>query len=251
MLGLSSFVYGNAVYSLLDDGITNVLGLETLRHGTSPFNYVSIRLFGGDPNHGAKRTGSTHGWMQDNTENYFYVLKDSEYSPTINYQSLSTLAKIITFPFFIKGIGYRIFSRQHTFFSSYNTTAQLLPSNSSYLAIKCSRVFLGIFGGLVGLCITPTLRFRFSTIDSQELENDSNYHGIAYRTKHKVEAWRIGLLGSIITGINLGWFARAKAHPLKVLTGVAQITCAVALIVLYVHVAVANPIPTIAGALLA
>lgn len=85
-------------------------------------------------------------------------------------------------------------------------------------------------GAAVTTIITPPLRFRFSHINPTRFFNDTCYNGLAYKTPYKVEAWRIGILGSLITGINLDWFKRARQHPLQVLKGTVEIAGAVGMV---------------------
>ena len=46
---------------------------------------------------------------------------------------------------------------------------------------------------------------------------------IAYKTKEKVENWRIGFMGSILVGANASWLNRAKKNPWRLLKGVIQL----------------------------
>lgn len=239
-----SYVLGNIAWSLFDDGLANLLGLETLRHGTNPFNNLRIRIKGGDPNHGGKASGSTKGWSADDTKNYFYVFKDNEFFIE-SEQNRSFLKTCIEYLFRIKGIGARILSRQHVAYSGYNFAAQLFWEEDKSLAIRC----INVFSGVCSFLISPTLRFRFSKLDSARFENDPIYAGMAYRTQKMVEPWRIGLLGSILTGVNLEWFSRIKANPLKILTGILQIICAVAITILCINVLISNPFLAIPAAI--
>lgn len=239
---LLSFFAGNIIYNLVDDGIANALGLETLRHGANPLNHLGIRIFGGDPSHGGKKTGSTHGWVDDNTtSNYFYVFKDSEYSTspidessctTITEKLLLNLHKLIHYPF----IGKRLFPKFHSFLSTHNFTTRIIPN------VPVVQKTIAIASGLLGAVVTPTLRFRTSQVDASRFENDHMYRGCAYKTAQKVEMWRLGIFGSLLTGINVDWFSRVQAKPLKVVTGVAQLTCAVALGALVISAVGTNPI---------
>lgn len=213
-------IAGNIFFKLCDDGLANILGLETLPHGTNPINYCGIRLFGGDPKFGGKTSGSTYEWDYDDTTNYFYVFKDSEIGQYGNIRIRPPMSAVL-----IK----MLHPKMHCFLSSYNFTAGLLPSSDKVIA-TISRGCLGTLSGLVGLLITPTLHFRFNKIDHTRFVEDEPYGGYAYKTSRKVEAWRVGILGSLVTGINFDWFSRVKASPLKILTGVVQLTCAVALI---------------------
>lgn len=252
MINFISFAAGNIFYNFLDDGVANVLGLETLRHGTNPLSNLLLRINGGNPKFGGASTGSTKNWNDDDTRNYFYLFKDSEFrpdSPNLSDRLTKIISKILFFS--------RLLPRYHAALSGFNLASRFLNEKSltnESIIIKCFRVFVGCIGGAASLLISPTLRFRFAKISPKRLENDPAYGGCAYRTKQIVEPWRLGLIGSLITGVNLDWFARAKAHPLKVLTGTVQLTCAIAMAVLGTRSLLTNPtliIPTALGAVLA
>lgn len=256
---IGSYFVGNAVYSLLDAGLANVLCVQTLRHGTNPINNLRIRVTGGDPSHGNKLTGATKdiGFLDD-TRGYFYVFKDSEMfdkgASIEDVDFFKTNSRLINRIVTTKGILNRCLPRVFTALSGYNIVAPVF-SKLKYQskAIKCLRVFIGILGGTASCLIAPTIRFRFSQIDPMRLETDPRLK-IAYRTKQAVEPWRIGLLGTLLTGVNKTWPSRVKAHPRKFLTGVVQLTVAIAITILCVHILIANPllvIPAIVGALLA
>ena len=68
-------------YKLLDDGIRNMLELETLRHGTKLINYLSIRLRGAKLSYCNSKHGSTYvGWNGEKDDRVgFYCFKDSDY----------------------------------------------------------------------------------------------------------------------------------------------------------------------------
>jgi hypothetical protein len=246
MLNIGGYFFGNVLGYLVDDGIANVLGLETLRHGTNPFNYLSIRLYGGDPKHGGKASGSTTGWRNDNTENWFYLFKDREFYPNMPMQLKDDANPCQKFVAYFVPLSYlSCLVRSHSFFSGYNFVSNYTP--------ECSKKAWGIIGGTFSTCITPTLRFRFSKIDDMRLVNDQRYSGLAYKTDRKVEAWRIGIIGSLIIGINLEWTCRFKGNPQKVITGVVQLVAAAALLRLVSSKIASNPrfiLPVIVGAIL-
>ena len=58
------------------------LALETLRHGTSLQNYISIRLNGPDPKRGGGNSGASKGADSEHfikeSKGYFFLSKDSE-----------------------------------------------------------------------------------------------------------------------------------------------------------------------------
>lgn len=239
MLNIGGYFLGNTLAALYDDGIANVLGLETLRHGTSPINYFSIKIRGGLPAHGGKDSGSTVNWRNDdleNTKNHFYLFKDSELKFHNHYDQLSKPQKALDS--LICSCVLRFLPRLHVFLSGYNFTAKRVP--------KSLEASFGVIAGVVSVLLSPTLRFRFSKIDSSRLLNDDTYdRGQAYRTPYHVEPWRIGLVGSILTGVNLDWYTRAKVNPMKITTGVLQIIAAIFLTKCAIIAVAANPCITV------
>lgn len=247
---IAPYIIGNGVYKLADNGLANLLGLETLRHGTNLINYLGIRLFGGDPSQGGKKTGSTDGHNDDkNVQNYFFMFKDSEWQPDVGKND-SLFEKT-----FITLIGQpTVMARWHTFLSGYNLSYRVFKESPKNKIENCVRIIFCGFGGIATLIFTPLLRFRFSKIDSSRLSDDSHYHGAAYKTSQKVEAWRLGILGSLITGVNKEWFSRAKSNPVKILTGVAQLATAAAITTLALGIIVSQPyslVPALIGMVLA
>lgn len=215
------------VYHTIDDGLANILAVETLRHGTNPVNFISISLWGANPKHGGKKTGSTYKMLdltpKDTTGNpkgYFHVVKDSDYKvDAINY---------LWFP---ACLGKRLLPLLFSTLSGYNLSVYPLDNLShEKLWVKRARVCIGVAGAILSMFMTPTLKFRYVNPDS--FVDDPCAELWAYRTAKKVEAWRIGILGSLITGVNSSWAQRAIAKPWKVLTGFVQISWAVALIVM-------------------
>ncbi len=198
-------------YNLGDLGLSNALGVETLRHGTNLKNALIIRAAGGQPSKGGSLTGSTHNLPINSTKGFFYLFKDSEF-PSFNFYNLSITTMLkATLP------------KTHAFLSSQNQLLSHFPHMNEWL--------LNIFG-VVGAILSPTLRFRFSSIDPQRLESDEAYSGRAYKTRQVVENWRIGPLGSLLTGVNTEWLSRARDNPSKVLTGLAQLGAATTLALL-------------------
>ena len=106
-------INGYLFYHLLDSGWANVLGVETLRHGTDPVGYMNIRIKGGSPYYGGKYRGSNPHGFGENTEGFFYVFKDSAYSP--NYvQIISDFTK-------------EFFSSKRSFFSTIGESLIIFP----------------------------------------------------------------------------------------------------------------------------
>lgn len=221
----ASVAYGAIAYNLGDQGLAKTLSLETLTHGTNPLNSLKIRIHGGQPSKGGSLTGSTHNLHPDmspefleSTKGFFYLFKDSKF-PVDSSSFNSHLYGLA-----VKTKNRETLPKFHAFLSSKNQLRAHFPRMDERL--------LNIFG-VIGAILSPTLRFRFSSIDPQRLEDDEVYNrDFAYKTKEVVENWRIGPLGSLLTGVNTGWFSRAKDNPSKVLTGLAQLGAATTLALL-------------------
>lgn len=244
-MNISTVFISAITYEFIDSGLANVLGLETLRHGTNPISWVQIHLQGGNPNFGRAQFGSRG---EETEANFFYVIKDSAFQ--MNAKGLEEVHTINTFAekvfcniFWQKGTGTRIFPRFFATLSGFNFISEDRQNRSF------SNLFFSCIGGAISFFFSPTIRFRFSKVDS--FEDDPEFNGLAYRTQKIVEPWRIGLIGSLLSGVNSDWYSRARANPLKIATGVVQLTCAVALTTLYINIMVANPISASIGALLA
>lgn len=218
-----------ATYNLLDMGISNFLALETLRHGTGPMGYVGINLFGADPAMGGSIIGSSVGsgceHFARRSKNYFHVFKDSQFLSNL----FDAEDKINSVIFVLKPLLPRMHAVESgmatfNFFDQKGLTA--IPTN--------------LIGGIAGF-LTPTLKFRFtpkevmlcddllSFTQYEEckkvtyFENDPDYDGIAYRTTRVINASRLGIVGSLLHGLNSTMFSRMMSNPQKVVVGAALI----------------------------
>ncbi|MBI2742590.1 MAG: hypothetical protein HYX48_01570 [Chlamydiales bacterium] len=201
------------LYSLFDDGLGNLLGLEVLRHGTCFSNYVSILTHGADPSFGGKENGSTIlvGTARElaATKNRFYAFKDSRAGGPFN--------KFIA----IWG-GPTI----HATLSGYNHAADLKEGGC---VVTIYRVANAIFNGL----FTPTLRVKFTLEEVERIfEDDPDYQitpiSAAYRTEQKVSTEHFGIMGSLRQGLNSDLLNRISQNPAKCLIGLIEVVAAVA-----------------------
>lgn len=229
-VGLGCYSAGVLGGKLFDNGLANSLCVETLRHGTNLGSYLSIRVLGGEPAYGGSCAGSTHGEMVDsNVATHFYVFKDNEYP---YHEEYGTSDKIKNF--FYKWFG----ARRHAFASGYNAicAAACLPAYSDNCVIKCLRVFFGTIGGIITLILTPILKFRVAEIDPQRFKNDPEYRNSgAYMTTQKIEAWRIGILGTLLTGVNCQWHERFNVYPAQLVIGVLQTITSLAIFAIAIY----------------
>lgn len=196
---VSSFLFGSTVYSLIDCGIANVLCVETLRHGTDPVAYINIRLNGTD----RKYDESTVGRLTPRIHQRTYILKeDCDWI-------------------------HSIWPRFFAFTSGVRRCDSLMSSFP-----KPIRNISSCVGGVISCVLTPTINFRFrkDEITQDRFELDRGFIGApdditpAYCTKFKIEAWRIGVLGSILSGVDNNLFHRIKNNPMRFVKGLTQVT---------------------------
>lgn len=234
-MAIGQFLAGYIASDLFDDGLANLLALETLRHGTNPISYIAIRLLGGDPIYGGKSFGATGDYFDlvkfppavaksFDPSGYFYLVKDSHYTVDKNclYFPPSLVKRLIPL-FFIGFSGYNL---------TFKMTERFLWDKSKW---KISKKIIAISVALFSVMITPTIKMRFCTITSSRFNDDPAAESWAFRTPRKVEAWRIGILGSLCTGINGEWWLRVRKKPYKVLTGITQIGCAIGIIAVIIR----------------
>lgn len=163
-----------AAHNLLEEASVKLMGLETLRHGTSILNYPSIALHGGDPQKGGSITGSSSGFGNStfvrSSKNYFHVFIDN-YGASDEY---STMEK-------------RYFPRVHACLSG---------------ATKG-----GLFGATVSFLLSPTLRFYYhpenlpgqfvKDKDYASFDSDSGSNSLALKTPIAVKREHMGIKGII------------------------------------------------------
>lgn len=196
------FLTGTACYQLIDSGLANILVVETLKHGTDPVSNVQIRLAGANP--GYCRANGPNPRQRD-----FFVIKEN-----------AGWFHSVFWPRYFSGAtaGSRCFNALTYFPKPIRNVAFLIGTVSSSL-------------------LTPTLNFRFCKDElhqNNRFENDLNFlpfsmESPAYKTQHKIEAWRIGLPGTFLVGLNQGLLERIQQNPQRFMKGAIQLTGAAAL----------------------
>ena len=190
------------LYSLWDSAISNLLAVETLRHGTNPLNFCSIQVNGLDPEAGAKKGGETkyierlgqgeHSSKVDCT-NHVFVWKDIKFGEEGNNSCVNnhSLSKKLTH-YLEKVLGVRAYV--------FISTMSIFPRTGNAIKDKVWDAVAGIVGGICTL-ITPTLKFHYDTAEiSGKFELDPSARNQAYRTAEKISPWRLGITGSLISG---------------------------------------------------
>jgi hypothetical protein len=220
-----------AVSYLLESGLTNIFCLESLKHGTNLYNYASIRMFGGDPAHGGKDSGSTKGQCDDDTKDKFYVFKDSD--ARINIQN-----KIFNYinSFRLIWLVKQHYLKQHIFLSGFNSVYYKLPETSNHSAEYIKKGMASLYG-LINVLIVPELCFKYKSSELRVFHNDPCYSGMAYFTYEKIEPWRAAIIGTLAVGLSRDMFSRIYENPSKFLYGVAEVSAAVIIAAKYLDTA--------------
>lgn len=223
------------VTDFFTQGVADFLALETLRHGTSYENYLSIRIHGADPNYGGKGNGSIAG--TDNSEadsgwnkraqGYFFAFKDSEaLEPDVGEQGSQ--------------IAVRILPR---LFCVLSAVGSVQGEGTWTMAWRVTKAVLNFF-------YVPTLKFHFIPEEiSGRFENDHDFapaidkeeaerthipttRGLAYKTKEAIGTEHIGLQGVLTQGLKGNLAERMQAHPGKVAWGLAKLINPIGLVIL-------------------
>jgi hypothetical protein len=187
-------------------GIVDTLCVESLRHGTSLYNNLAIRLQGGLPSKGGSLAGSRPREVSQAKAciGYFHVFKDSGCPEP--YRTLRE-PKIYTF-----------LSSSHQADLYFEKFPNFKPAKTlGHLYVIAS-------------ILTPTICFHYARNELHRFENDNFHLGEAYKSSKRLEPWRIGLPGALICGLNRSFFSEARANPLKVARGIGKIALAIFLL---------------------
>jgi hypothetical protein len=217
----------------INSGVANTLALQTVQHGTNLFSYLSIRLTGGNPKFGSAPFGSTIN--EGDTDGKFFVASDNEFL----YEKPENLIYL----WFIPRL-HAFVSGSHTFqfFCCFNPKeteeekAKKAPLPPLIRTISSTiQNIVAAIGGIATLCVAPICKFRFTADEMEErfyIDDLYDFHDkyLSYYTKEKVEAWRMGVWGALIVGLNSNWFKRIAQYPCKTLGGLIELTIGCALL---------------------
>jgi len=203
MFTLAAYTGAYYVARVVDQGLANTVGLETLRHGTNPLSWLSIHLFGAMPSFGGSSIGGDYGMGLDRqNRGRFYFARDSD-----NYGSIRLAFKF-------KELEKRAIPKGY----SYSSSKQL-----------CMRVGLDaeiamIISGYAA-ALLPTIKFRFSNekIESFHPDNSSNFVRKACSTTEWQSPLNIGIVGTIWNSLTYKTFVHMWNNPSRVITGIAQL----------------------------
>lgn len=192
---------------LFDQGVANVVGLETFRHGTNPISWASIHVFGAVPAMGGSSVGGDYGNGFDyQNRGRFYFAKVPP-----RYENVDM---------FKRSYMPRILPKAYAISSSFNLL------NNMHLPTPIAAVAGGIIGSL-----TPVVKFRFSDHQIEQMIPDRTLeNGLACSTDEWKTPLNIGIVGTFWQTLTYRTPIRMFNHPIRVITGVAQLAlCGVAI----------------------
>lgn len=188
------------VSATLETSLASLMGLETLRHGTTMDRAFSILSEGADPKRGgsgaskAAANGSSHSAEQalpTRCQGYFHVLKDRGFSCL---GMKGSLMKSLTARFYA---GY----------TAYGTAERF----------KC-------VAAAISFLFAPTIRFHYTTEEKERtFEDDPDSKDMALRTTKHLPNDRIGITSIFKYGSFKGFSARLKENPYKTIKAIGGV----------------------------
>lgn len=221
-------------------GLSDFLVLETLRHGTSWQNYISIRKGGVNPAFGGSDKGSCAGIeragsyvgnfvkefreleLRKNAQECFFVFADSHLGQITKYTNTAGEEKVQTFTFKERCF-LPLYIRWEPHACAFMAgVAQVVTTNEKENDTLLSNI-RQIANGFVNMT-APVLKIRMRKEEVDQLfETDPLLPGRALRTRSKIGTEYIGLT-SIFKQANDGSILqRIQSNPLKSLIGLIRL----------------------------
>ncbi len=212
---------------------SHLSGLETLRHGTNPFSWLSIHLIGAVPKFGGSWFGGDYGCGYDSQNvKHFYMLKSTKDDYYWNKQQ-PRLTNYIIKPsnsYSLQGVKdyidnrfiMRIWPKVYGCGSTYNIITKLSPCPDTTIS-KYTFGFLSSFNILL-----PSIKFHLSPDVVNKMENDPSMHQLACSTTYWTSPLNMGLLGVFWNSLTYKTVKRMYDNPTRVLTGVALVAISAA-----------------------
>lgn len=219
LIGIGCGFGGYAAYHLFTSGLSDTLGLKTLRHGTGPCNHLSIQINGARPDLGGKAPGEAT--LRDysgtrHTEHKFFVWDDDFNQRGIVEDDSRCVRWLLNCKFLhplVKRLAPKYYCVQGGVAA---TTIRELPGPL--------RVFFQIIGGIGGI-FTPVLDFHATPEKfERDFKVDEKCVPMARHTARALKSWKyVGLLGVLFQGINTKIFERIKQDPSRFVKGIAKL----------------------------
>lgn len=239
---------GYAVGQYADLTIANLIGLPTLRHGTNPCSWISIRNKGFDPKCGGASFGGDYYTNSFDRRNRTYFTYENSKGYSSNYSSLEKI--ILKIPsIFLTAIFPQLYISLSTFNYMYSMSDQIFKREASVLLMPLM--------GVVSLCAMfcfPTLKAHPSQKEVDEMKNDEIIPSIAVYTEKSLPSCNLGIRGIYHNGFTSEVPKRMVGNADRVAMGIFQIFAMLILVKrmpfsCIIHVK-SNKIPFALGALL-
>lgn len=231
----------NPIVDFFTQGLSDFLGLKTLRHGTTLNNYLNIRVHGADPNFSGR--GASKIMTEKRKEKYKDGLDLMDYPKHVQgYFHVLNDSDSVRLP--VKFLIRNVYARFYCGISS------------AYASDWKGFNFLKVITVPLSVLFVPTVKFRFKPEDiSTTFEADTDhgyaakrgaplmdmippkgeeerYCNLAYRTKKKIGTEHIGLRGILTQGLDGHIWARMKANPGKTIWGLIKLINPIGLLLL-------------------
>lgn len=230
-----SMVFNPAV-DFFSQALSDAVGLETYRHGTSYSAYLGIRHKGLDPNFGGK--GASKSVQR---EHYIKTSKNKVHfgSDSKTYENTDSLGnskvKQVIMKLFAHFFVRNAQARLYCFFTAKGGLFLTNPVRFIQVGIQT------FFVPTVKVRMLPSerdlLMEKANNMKSNlcfEVDPDSNIYGglCAYRTNLAIGTSYIGLRGIFQQGVKGNVFKRIKAHPVKASWGMVKLVNPIGIIVI-------------------
>ncbi len=227
-------VKGLTAYSLLENGVSNTLALQDVRHGTNFYNYLKISVQGAHPKFSG--TGADHIMSHDPPPQSLFVSKDMCSMFEDGEWEKDPLAKHL-------GLHLNIWqwTRIYTALSTVAFVNRYCGDNKVLQKGGNVPPYFWI-SGMLGL-IAPSMKFHYTDKEmnealSKQVFIEDPYHLVsmgptgpgerrcastALITQTPIPPSRIGIPGALCVGLNKDLPERIKAHPYKFLYGILSL----------------------------
>jgi hypothetical protein len=271
VIKINSFITSYYAFRTLTQGVSDSLGLATLRHGTNLASWLGIHTIGALPWMGGSRIGGDFGSQHtDQNKGRFYFAQDP--GLVKDYTNTTPLPDCL-----MREINARILSKIYACRSSVNLVERItgielsaiidsLTNKQQSVSESCTRKencqLMGlnfarfVIASLNVLCL-PAIKFHFSPEQATGFEKDMTHDDddTACSTTDYFSPLNCGILGCIYNGISWKTPHRILNDPTRVIKGLALVSVSLMAIkyatTYYASLLIAHRTAVLAGAILA
>lgn len=200
------------ISTILELSLAKLMGMETLRHGTTITRAISILSNGTDPQKGG--TGASQAavelgngketikQMRSRCTGQFHVVKDEGFDITRRGQEAPGYHYCSNTPF-----AKALIAKGFTVYTAYGTAK-----------------WHKIASAIINFFFSPILRFHFTKEEREkQFEIDPDFPSVALRTTHVIHNDRLGIASLFKYGSFTGFTKRAQENPLSTIACIAGV----------------------------